>query len=187
MCLQIRRTFKYLDVHSLRKLIVTFIRPLLEYCNSIWSPILKSDCDALEKVQKLATRLLPSIQNKPYEERLQAMRILSLADRRRRGDLIEVFKIINNKYDVNPADFFEVDMQSRHAPFLKLRKTKTRARHHFFTQRTVTQWNALPSEVKNDKSPVCSVNVFKNKLDIYKGWSFKIPTTESTLEVNSSE
>jgi len=35
------------------------VRSQLDYCSSVWSPYKKGDIDALEKVQKLATKVLP--------------------------------------------------------------------------------------------------------------------------------
>jgi len=40
------------------------------YCIQIWSPYLAKDIDLLEKVQRHATKLLPSLCNLPYESRL---------------------------------------------------------------------------------------------------------------------
>jgi len=46
------------------------VRPHFEYANSIWSPYKKGDIEAIEKVQKRATKLVFSLKKLPYKKRL---------------------------------------------------------------------------------------------------------------------
>jgi len=89
----IRRSFDHLDSSMLTKLFVTLVRPTLEYCNSIWGPSFLLDQRRIEEVQRRATRLLPFIKDKSYEERLSILQLPSLAHRHYRGDLILLYKI----------------------------------------------------------------------------------------------
>ena len=41
------------------------VRPHLEYANSVWSPYKKGDVEAIEKIQKRATKLVISIRKLP--------------------------------------------------------------------------------------------------------------------------
>ena len=50
--------------------------------------------DAIENVQRRATKQLPGIKNIPYEERLERLKLSTLAYRRTRGDMIEVYKLL---------------------------------------------------------------------------------------------
>ena len=68
----------------------TLVRPHLEYCVQFWSPHYQNDVEALERVQKRFTRMLPGIS---YEERLNKLGLFSLERQRLRGNLIEVYKI----------------------------------------------------------------------------------------------
>ena len=54
----------------------------------------------LEGVQGRATKMIPSLRNLSYEERLKRLSMFSLRRRRLRGDMIEVFKMINGIYKV---------------------------------------------------------------------------------------
>ena len=83
------------------------VRPLLEYCNPVWSPYKIKHIDMLENLQR-ATRLLPGMDNLNYAERLAKLNLPSLTYRRHRGDLIEVYKIITHKYDPEVCDMFEL-------------------------------------------------------------------------------
>ena len=49
----------------------------------------------LENVQHRATRIVPFLKEESYEVRLKALKLTTLEIRRKRGDLIEIFKILN--------------------------------------------------------------------------------------------
>ena len=71
----------------------------------VLAPYRKGDIEALEKVQKRATKILPGLKNLPYSERLKICKIPTLHYRRIRGDMIETYKIVSRKYqpDVAPT------------------------------------------------------------------------------------
>ena len=62
----------------------SLVRPHLEYGNIIWSLTLWSHINNLEKMQRRATKMIPEMQNKSYEERMESMKFQSLAYRRMR-------------------------------------------------------------------------------------------------------
>ena len=64
-------------------------------------PDRKGDIEALEKVQKRATKMIPALKNLPYKDRLKACNMSTLHHRRVRGDMIETYKILSGKYDSN--------------------------------------------------------------------------------------
>ena len=74
----IKRSFDYLNSDMLTKLFVTIVCPTLEYCNSIWGPSFILDQRKIEKVQRRATKMLPTISDKSYEERLSILKLPSL-------------------------------------------------------------------------------------------------------------
>ena len=77
---RIKKSFSNFDSKLLRNLYSTFIRPFLEFAVPVWSPILKSDCDIIERVQHRATKLVPSIRNLSYEDRLKALDLTTLVE-----------------------------------------------------------------------------------------------------------
>ena len=48
--------FKCRNKEVLLKAFIAFVRPLLDYCSSLWSPFSKYDIDKLEKVQRRFTK-----------------------------------------------------------------------------------------------------------------------------------
>ena len=61
------------------------------------------DNEAIEKVQKRSTKLIISVKHLPYIERLKQLKLPMLKSRCLRGDMIEVFKIVKNYYDLEAA------------------------------------------------------------------------------------
>ena len=102
----IRRSFTIISKELFVFLYTTYVRPHLEYYVPIWSPYLVKDIEILEKVQKRATKLIKGYEKLSYDQRLKSLGIYTLFCRRQRGDLIEVFKILNGYYNINPLQFF---------------------------------------------------------------------------------
>ena len=105
---------------------------------SAWSPFLRKDIDCLEKVQRRATKLVKGVKHKPYEERLKLLGIASLENRRVRGDLIQVFRIVKGFDRVNTEDFFDLDNGGGHALRghnlkLKVNRSRLQLRRCFFS------------------------------------------------------
>ena len=101
----IKRSFSRLNQQSFKMLYKSLVRPILEYCSSIWYPIFRTDELEIEKVQRRATKLIPGFQNLTYEERLKKLNLTTLAYRRQRTDIIQVHRIIR-QYDKIPLDHF---------------------------------------------------------------------------------
>jgi hypothetical protein len=81
--------------------------------------------------------------------------------------MIEVFKILNSKYDITDGSILSVDTGGRtRGNDFKLAKERCKLdlRKYFFSCRVVNVWNSLPNSVVLADS----VNSFKAKLD--KHW-----------------
>ena len=162
----IKRTFKYFNNTSLSKLYKTYVRPHLEYCVQVWSPFLAGDIDSLEKVQHRATKLVPSIANLPYEQRLKILNLQSLYARRLRGDLIETYKILNGFTGTSMNNYFTINTDSRtrgHSMKLFKERSRLNISKFFYSNRVISCWNSLPDYIIAAES----INSFKNRLDNY--------------------
>ena len=64
----------------------------LEYCNVAWQPKWKKEREELKAIQHRATKLIPTLKDLPYPERLKALSLPSVYHRKARGDIIKCFK-----------------------------------------------------------------------------------------------
>ena len=122
----------------------------------------------IEKVQRRATKIVPSLKHLTYPERLKELKIPTLSYRRIRGDMIETFKIMTGRYDkeVTPnLKIIDPDIPTRgHKYKLSKIRTTTTIRKNFFANRITNIWNSLPENIIS----ASNVNTFKNRLD--KHW-----------------
>ena len=169
---QMARAVSYRDRITWIKLYKQYVRPHLEYCAQAWSPWLEQDKKVLEKVQERAVKMVSGLQSCNYKERLKELGLQSLEARRVRGDMIQVWKIINNYDNLEKNVFFEPVKQNIQATRLRTvdininkRRANTDIRKYSFSNRIVNTWNTLPEKIKRSKS----INVFKNMYD--KLWS----------------
>ena len=136
----------------------SLVRPILEYCSSIWSPYTKDSARKIEQIQHRATKIVS------YSDRLCIICIPTLQLGRLRTDMIQVYKILNGYEDIDTKGFFTVDSDkhTRGKPF-KLKKIRGNTMKHIsiFSYSTVNDWNSLPSSVMLSNT----VNCFKSRLN----------------------
>jgi len=101
---QLRRTFRFWTKTTFRTLYCAYVIPHLEYVVVVWSPHTIKDCNILEKVQRRATKLVPRLRNETYSHRLSVLKLTTLTERRRRGDMIMFYKTIN---DINIVEWIK--------------------------------------------------------------------------------
>jgi hypothetical protein len=147
----IRRCFTGLNSDKVRILYTTLVRPVLEYGSTVWNPWLKKDINALDKVQRQCERMCS-----------EEIKFESLADRRMRTDLTEVYKYVNHKYKCDPDQLFSYPSRQMRGHSMKLFKpgARTEVCKNFFTHRVIDSWNRLPEKVV--AAP--SVESFKKRL-----------------------
>ena len=100
-----------------------------------------------------------------YEQRLDRLNLTTLEDRRKRGDLIETFRLLKGKECVDWQQFFQLVNHTHDLRGHKLKLfvpgVRTSLRKSFFSHRVLDSWNRLPPEVVAAES----VTSFKSRLD----------------------
>ena len=103
--------------------------------------------------------------------------LITLKERRERGDLIEAYKVMAGHNRVDKNDWFTfrkedetirstrstitAEGESRKENVLFMEHVRLEVRKNCFNVRVIKTWNALPEEVKKAKS----LNAFKNAYD----------------------
>ena len=126
------------------------VRPVVEYCSSVWYPTRKSDSLLIEKVQRQASKFVPYLKYLPYEQRLSSLSLPSLQFRRDRMELVSTFCIIKGIDHVSWEDFFEFGhYPSTRQNSLKLYQPRVSRKvgQSSFVNRSVKSWTTLPDRV----------------------------------------
>ena len=116
-------------------------------------------------MQRQFTKRIDGLSGLSYQERLNVLKLPSLEFRRIRGDLIEVYKILNEGYDVSTTNtLLKLDTNSiTRSNEFKLVKDRVYSRNFqwFFTNRVINMWNKLPNYIVTSET----LNMFKNRVD----------------------
>ena len=159
----LKRVFVSRTLSLWKTLYTTYIRPHLEFAIAAWNPYLKKDVKILERVQRRVTKIVFNTKHLEYVQRCKVFGLSTLASRRLRGDLIQMYKISknidhitwHNKQVLRPS-------RPRHRCHYVGETVKNcEVRNKFFTNRIVQPWNTLPDNIVNAKT----VNSFKARLD----------------------
>jgi len=167
---QMKRTLTYRDSRTFTRIYRTYVRPILESSVQAWNPSKVEDVNTLEKVQRRALRMVTDQGDANYETKLLNIGMTTLQARRQRGDMIQVYKLMNDMSGLDKSDYFNF-VQERHSKetrsycdnLLVPEKCHINLRKNYFSCRVVNAWNALPIEVRES----VSVNNFKNNYDEY--------------------
>ena len=85
----------------------TLICPKLEYNDSVWYPSYKGDFKKLKGAQRRAIKMLTRKNNLSYTDHLKALDLPTILYRGSLGDLIQVYKYLNDRYNVDWSNLFE--------------------------------------------------------------------------------
>ena len=175
----ILKSFHYRSKQSLVPLFKSLVRPKLEFAVSAWNPWYEKDIACLEKIQQRLIRSLSNVRGTTYEEKLKDAGLTTLAERRKRGDLIEAYKTLSGKNNVEMTTWFQIapndalqpntrsntsveeGTASKRPSVLVRERARTELRNNAFRLRVGRAWNELPDHVRTTSS----TNAFKNAYD----------------------
>ena len=131
-----------------------------------WYPYTKKNKKLIENIQRRATRMIPELKGLSYTDRLQHLKLFSMDYRRKRGDMIQLFKILNGFENIDAQTMFTFATSQTRGHNKNLYKPRCAKgfRQHSFCIRSIDPWNSLSQSVIDSST----VNEFKNKLD--KEW-----------------
>lgn len=149
----VRKTFDYMDKRIFMQLYKGLIRPNLEYAMPVWKPYKICQIEALENVQRRATKMVSEISHLPYNQRLRVLKLPTLSYRRERGDMIETYKLTTDNlgYDKSLPSIMKyssTDLRG-HNKKLFVGRSNRDVKKYCFIQRIVKNWNSLPNNIVN--------------------------------------
>ena len=149
-CKLILKCFCSRNSDLLVKAYVTYVRPLLEYASSVWSPHHLHLISKLEKVQKYFTKRIPGMWHLSYEQRLASLNLRSLQTRRTLSDLSLCYQILKNNIVSSLSAILTKSTNCRtrgHDLKLRVNSFSKDITKYFFTNRVIKVWNRLPFSV----------------------------------------
>lgn len=132
------------------------ILPKLEYCSSVWDPHHRSEIEALEGVQKFASKVVTRQWKVDSTSLRKSLNWPTLSQRRKIQKLKICYNILNNLSIIPPTSFIPHPHPSPRHPHTKTLFTpfvSTSAHKFSFFIDVIHHWNSLPLHVVNSPSP----------------------------------
>ncbi len=146
----LRRTFSPSNsVYTKKKLYLSLVRSQLLYCSQLWRPMLVKDTEALERIQKRATKFILGTDSGDYKARLVKLKLLPLMYSFELADImffVTSYKNRTNRFCI--TEYISISGSStRSSDKLTLRYTRSRLNQHrhFYFNRLPRLWNCLPA------------------------------------------
>ena len=130
--------------YLLMKAFIVYVRPLLEYCCSVWSPSKLSLIDKLESIQRRFTKELHGLNHLSF-----SLNIDSLECRRIKANLIMFLKIFHELIDIDVNEFFVISNSNTRGHILKLNDLASIIMLRSLATDLEMSLNSLPDDVVN--------------------------------------
>ena len=152
----LQRNFNCCPIPVKAKLYTTLVRPILEFCCTIWSPHTISDIQSLEKVQRNAARYVCGDYSRFHSvtAMLDKLQWPTLKDRRHHLIAAMMYKIVNNLIDIKASLYLTPTTSATrgHSRRYLYIQARINAYLHSFFPSAVRIWNRLPVQLVNATS-----------------------------------
>ena len=148
----IRRNLKISSRKVKQAAYKSYVRPLLEYCSSVWDPHTQESIGKLEAIQRRAARYVMRRYHNTssVSEMLDELQWPKLEDRRRTARLSMMYKIHHNLACAqnirDQLQYLPARQRRGHDEQFTLPYSKTQYLQDSFLRTTIKQWNSLPQE-----------------------------------------
>ena len=145
-----------------KQLYLSIIRSHLTYCSQIWHPHQFKYITMLENVQRRCTKYITNDYTSDYKSRLQQINLLPLMYWYDLLDLLFFVKCLKTPPDnfsiTDHVQFISSSTRNGYNHKLQFKYTRTSASRHFYFNRIVRLWNAMPTI--NTELPFDSIKSF---------------------------
>ena len=149
-------------------LFTSHVRPIIDYCSSVWNTGYIQDIRIIENIQRRWTKHVTGLGDMEYGQRPKSLGLFSIKGRLLRADLIYYWKILTGRSST-PSDaiFQPAPLSGTRGHPLKLMvpRCNTDVRRRCFAVRCIHEWNKLPHGVVMSSSLV----TFKRNLAAHLG------------------
>jgi len=149
------QNFKCRDLRFLCMTYKAFIRPVLEYANETYFPKYMKDLAKLENVQRSFTRRIPALREMSFKERLVALKLSTLEERRIKSGLLLIYKYLNHLIKITdlPLIVKQQTVRARrgHDQMLHIQINKSVQRDQMICK-LANIWNHLDVNLVNSQS-----------------------------------
>ena len=130
------------------------------------------EIELIERVQKRAINMISGLTGTSYEEKLAELGMDSLKKRREKLDLVQTYKILTGKDNVDRNIWFKTQGETRNRitrqneydnDLARVGTCRTDLRKNFYSQRVIGAWNALPIEIKDSRT----TESFRTQLNVH--------------------
>lgn len=155
----LRRNLRISNEQTKSTAYFSMVRPIIEYCSTVWNPHTKEYVNKVEMVQRRAARYVTNRYHNTSSvtSMLDHLEWESLESRRAKNQLTMLFKIIHGLVDIPACDYLvpaSTRTRSQHSlKFLHIPVSSDYYKFSFFP-RTVCRWNSLPANVAEAPSLV---------------------------------
>ena len=163
----IRRNLKRCPQKLKEKAYLTYVRPQLEYCSTVWDPHTKENITKIDKIQNRAARFTTNNyqQTASVSEMVRNLNWPPLQQRRQYFNLVLFYKVVN-RFICIPRTILPPPISSihntrhSHTKQFLIPQCRINAYKFSFIPRTTIVWNHLPQDVVSS----FTVDSFKDQL-----------------------